>query len=89
VSPVSGSGTLANNDTEKFYRLFGDTGGNGHYRVNATDLNALYGAFGTVSTQGAFLAYLDANGDGRINATDLNAFLGDFGVRYTGFTATI
>jgi hypothetical protein len=89
---VSGGGSLASNDTESFYRLFGDTVGNGHERVNSTDYNSFLGAFNsrsTGSTAANFLAYLDTNDDGRINSTDFNAFLGDFNTRYSSFTPTI
>src|SRR5208282_6860031 len=80
MSAVSGGGTLAASDTEKFYRLYGDTVGDGHYRVNGADYNTFLGAFNTRSTAALFLAYLDYNDDGRINGTDYNFFLGDFNV---------
>jgi uncharacterized repeat protein (TIGR03803 family) len=89
VSAVSGGGTLAANDTETFYRLYGDTIGNGHQKVAAADNNTFLGAFNTKSTQTAFLAYLDYDDAGRINSADNNAFLGDFNIKYSGFTATI
>ena len=89
VSAVSGSGALASNDTEKFYRLFGDTLGNGHYRVNATDNIAYLAAFGSRSTAANFAAFFDVNDDGRVNATDNITWLAEFGTRFTGFTATI
>ena len=89
VLAVTGGGTLASNDTESFYRLFGDTVGNGHDRVNNTDNLVYLGAFGSRSTQNNFLAYLDYNDDGRINNADNLTYLSAFGVRYLGFAATI
>ena len=89
VSPVSGSAALASSDTESFYRLYGDTVGNGHYRVNASDNIAFLSTFNQLSTAAAFLAYLDINQHGSINATDNINFLADFSTHYTGFTATI
>jgi hypothetical protein len=89
VSAVSGGGTLAGNITESFYRLYGDTVGNGHQKVAAADNNTFLGAFNTKSTQAAFLAYLDYEDQGKIGAADNNAFLGDFNTAYKSFTATI
>jgi hypothetical protein len=89
VSAVSSNGTLAGNDTESFYRLYGDTVGNGHQKVASADNNTFLGAFNTKSTQAAFLAYLDFEDQGKIGATDNNAFLGDFNTAYKNFTATI
>jgi hypothetical protein len=89
ITANSGGGSLATSDTETFYSLYGDTVGNGHMRVNGTDVATLNGTFGLRSNQSGFLAYLDSNDDGRVNGTDLAAFNGDFGVRYTGFTPTI
>jgi adhesin/invasin len=89
VSAVVGGGTLASNRIDTFYRLYGDTLGNGHQRVNLTDYSTFAGAYGTRSTDAAFLAYLDENDDGRINLTDYSALAGDYGKRYTGFTPTI
>jgi hypothetical protein len=89
VSAVSGGGTLAGNDTESFYRLYGDTVGNGHQKVASADNNTFLGAFNTKSTQAAFLAYLDYDDNGKINSADTNAFLGDFNIVYRNFTAPI
>jgi len=89
VTAVSGGGTLANSDTESFYRLYGDTIGNGHQRVAAADNNTFLGAFNTKSTQAAFLAYLDYEDQGKIGSADNNAFLGDFNTAFKNFTATI
>jgi phospholipase/lecithinase/hemolysin len=89
VSAVSGGGTLAASRLDTFYRLYGDTLGTGHQRVNLTDYNTFAGAYATRSTDAGFLAYLDENDDGRINLTDYSAFAGDYGTRYTGFTPTV
>jgi hypothetical protein len=89
VSAVSVGGTLASSDTENFYRLYGDTVGNGHYRVNGTDNTAYLSTYGLRSTAPTFSAYLDINDDGRVNGTDNTGWLSDYGFRYSGFTATI
>jgi hypothetical protein len=89
VSAVSGGGTLANSDTESFYRLYGDTLGNGHQKVASADTNTFLGTFNAKSTQAAFLAYLDFEDQGKIGSLDTNAFLGDFNTAYKNFTATI
>jgi hypothetical protein len=92
VTAVYSSDTLAASDTETFYRLFGDTIGDSHYRVNATDYGIFSGAYqaqATGATAASFLAYLDFNDDGRVNATDYGDFSGDYQTHYSGFTATI
>jgi hypothetical protein len=60
VSAASGPGApgLAGNDTESAYRLYGDTVGNGHYRVKSFDSNAFLGEFN-------ILAHLDTEDNGQ------------------------
>jgi hypothetical protein len=62
----SGSGTV-----------FGDANGDG--AVNGLDLAAFRAAFGTVSTDANFAAFLDSNVDGAINGLDLAQFRTRFG----------
>jgi Dockerin type I domain len=64
--------------TLNFFRLYGDV--TGDRTVNGLDLTAFRDAFGTVSTDAAFVAAFDFNGDGAINGTDLNQFRNRFGV---------
>ena len=53
---------------------------NGDKAVNGLDLTAFRNAFGTVSTDTAYVSFLDFNGDGAINGTDLTQFRSRFGV---------
>jgi hypothetical protein len=55
VREAANSGAISPNDTESFYRLYGDTVGNGH-DVNATDTNTFLAALNTKSAAAAFLA---------------------------------
>jgi hypothetical protein len=91
VTASVGTGTMAASETDKFYRLFGDSVGNSHHRVNATDNTPWQNTVGSTSTQSAFLAYFDVNDDGRINATDNTVWQNDLGTVFsvTGFTPTI
>jgi hypothetical protein len=91
VTANVGGGTLAASETDKFYRLFGDTVGNSHHRVNVTDNTPWQNTVGSNSTQAAFLAYFDSNDDGRINVTDNTPWQNDLGTIFSlsGFTPTI
>src|SRR5262249_47608892 len=60
------------------FRLFGDV--NGDKAVNGLDLTAFRNAFGTVTSDAAYVPFLDFNGDGAINGTDLTQFRTRFGV---------
>jgi hypothetical protein len=64
--------------TVDLYRLYGDL--NGDRAVNEEDLKTFRHAFGTVSTDAAYLPCLDFNRDGEINGTDLTQFRKRFGV---------
>jgi Ca2+-binding RTX toxin-like protein len=59
------------------FRLFGDV--NGDAAVDGLDLTAFRNAFGTVSTDAAYIAFLDFNGDGAIDGADLTHFRARFG----------
>lgn len=90
VSAVSGGGTLAANNTQTFYRLFGDTVGNGaHQRVNLTDYRVFNGNYLLSSASVGFDAFLDSNDDGSINLTDYRAFNADYGTAFGGFSPTL
>jgi hypothetical protein len=86
TSESSPTATLASR-TDTFYRLFGDSNGDG--RVNNADYAAFLNTNGLKTGQTGFNAAFDSNADGRVNNLDYGAFLTDNGVRYTGFTATI
>jgi hypothetical protein len=64
--------------TLDLHRLYGDA--NGDKAVNGLDLTAFRNAFGAVSTDAAYVPFLDFDGDGAINGTDLTAFRTRFGV---------
>jgi hypothetical protein len=71
-------GVLGGDDVSSLFRLFGDV--NGDKAVNGLDLTAFRNAFGSVSTDANYCAFLDFNGDGAINGTDLTQFRNRFGV---------
>lgn len=77
----------ANRATDTFFRLFGDSNGDG--RINNGDYAAFLSTSGLRSTQTGFDAAFDSNSDGRINNGDYAAFLTNDGKRLSGFTATI
>jgi hypothetical protein len=98
VTAVSGGGTMAGNQSDLFYRLFGDNLGNvttgrhgtvPSYSVGPAANNAFNGAFGSGVGQPNFDAYLDSSATGSIGPSANNLFNGDFGTQYLGFTATI
>ena len=68
---------MGGDNTTNVFRLFGDL--NGDKSVNGLDLTAFRNAFGTVSTDPAYLSSLDSNGDGAINGLDLAQFRARFG----------
>jgi uncharacterized repeat protein (TIGR03803 family) len=79
--------TAQSRPTDTFYRLFGDSNGDG--RVNNADYAAFLNTNGLKSGQPGFNSAFDSNGDGRINNSDYALMLTDNGLRYSGFTATI
>jgi hypothetical protein len=81
---VSGA---AQNVTNTFYRLFGDT--SGHQTVNTADSRALARAFDTSIGDAAYLAYLDYDGNGVINTADARAFGLRYNTAFSGFTPTM
>jgi hypothetical protein len=62
----------------RLYRLFGD--GNGDGAVNALDFGHFRLAYGSSSTDSAYLAFLDEDGSGAINAFDYGQFRLRYGV---------
>jgi hypothetical protein len=73
-----GNGQAGGDNVTRLFRLYGD--GNGDGAVNGLDLTAFRSAFGTVSNDAGYVAFLDFNGDGTINGTDLTQFRNRFGV---------
>jgi hypothetical protein len=73
--------------TDTFYRLYGDTNGDG--TVNNSDTFQFKSTFLKNAGDAGYLAYLDYNGDGTINNTDAFQLKKRFLTSYTGFTATI
>jgi hypothetical protein len=86
VSDAQGQ-TLPANRTDTFFRLYGDTNGDG--TVNNTDTFAFKSTFLKNAGQAGYLAYFDYNGDGTVNNTDAFQLKKRFLTAYTGFTATI
>jgi hypothetical protein len=87
VTAVAGGGTLAANDTETFYRLYGDL--RGTESVNGTD-NTFFGrAFGSTFVAANFVSALDYSDSGQISGADNTRFGRDFGLTYSGFTPSI
>jgi hypothetical protein len=83
----AGGQTLAADRTDVFFRLYGDSNGDG--TVNNADTFNLRKTFGLSTGQTGYLAYLDYNGDGTVNNADVFQFRKRFGITYGGFTATI
>ena len=85
----SGGGTLASSRTDTFFRLFGDSNGDGSV-TSRPDVQAFAAAFGSSSNSSAYLAYFDYNADGSITSRpDVQNFAGRFGTSLSGFTPTI
>ena len=81
--------TMTNDVTNTFYRLFGDTNGDGQVS-GRPDLVAMQSALGTSVGQTGYLAYLDYNGDGIIGGRpDFQNFQARLGTIYTNLSATI
>jgi RHS repeat-associated protein len=86
VSDAAGQG-LAADRTDTFFRVYGDTNGDG--TVNNADTFQLRKTFGLSAGQTGYLAYLDATGDGTVNNADVFQFRRRFGTTFSGFTATL
>ena len=81
--------TMTSDVTNTFFRLFGDTNGDGQVS-GRPDLVAMQSALGTSLGQAGYLAYLDYNGDGIIaGRPDFQNFQERLGIIYTGLSATI
>jgi hypothetical protein len=78
---------LAADRVDTFYRLYGDSNGDG--TVNNADTFQLRKTFGAGTGDAAFLAYLDATGDGTVNNADVFQYRRRFGTTFSGFTTTI
>jgi hypothetical protein len=83
----SAGNTLAADRVDTFFRLYGDTNGDG--TVNNADTFKLRATFGLSAGAAGYLAYLDYNGDGTVNNADVFQFRNRFGTTFGGFTATI
>ena len=67
-----GDGTPGGNRVDSFFRLFGDTDGDGAVHLN--DLDVFLDTYGRSLGDPAYLWYLDSNGDGTVNFPDWLAF---------------
>jgi hypothetical protein len=89
TSQASGQ-TLAVQNTNTFYRLFGDALGN--KAVNSGDSSRFGSSYRSASpqyTQTSYSPSFDYNGDGTVNGTDESAFMARYGQTWSGFTPTI
>jgi len=68
----NGDGTGGDNNTQGFFRLFGDI--NGDRRVDIADFGVLSTSFGLHSGQAGFVAAFDFNNDGVIDIADFGQF---------------
>jgi len=72
-----GDGIAGGNYVNEFFRLFGDTDGDGD--VDALDKKAFDKAYGKRVNQPGYLWYLDYNANDRVWAEDLALFLLNYG----------
>jgi hypothetical protein len=86
VSDAQGQ-ALAADRTDTFFRLYGDTNGDG--TVNNTDTFKFKSTFLKNVGDAGYLAYLDYNGDGTANNTDAFQLKKRFLTTYAGFTPTL
>jgi uncharacterized delta-60 repeat protein len=78
---------LATNRTDTFFRLYGDTNGDG--TVNNSDAFQFKSSFLHSAGDAAYLASLDYNGDGTVNNSDAFQLKKRFLTAYSGFAATV
>jgi hypothetical protein len=73
----AGTGVAGSDGTDAFFRLFGDSAGDGD--VDMLDLGRFLSTLGRRRGDAHFLGYLDFDGDGRVGPLDLFAFAGRLG----------
>jgi photosystem II stability/assembly factor-like uncharacterized protein len=73
----AGTGQAGSDRVDPFFRLFGDSDGDGH--VGLGDLLRFVGTLGKRAGDPDYLAHFDYNGDGRVDLGDLIQFLRRFG----------
>ncbi len=73
----AGTGVAGSDHVESFFRLFGDSDGDGH--VKGRDLLRFLGAFGSRKGDPDYLWYFDYDGNGRVDLGDLFQLLVRFG----------
>jgi hypothetical protein len=73
----AGNGQVGSDRTDAFFRLFGDSDGNG--RVDLGDLFRFFGTLGKRAGDPGYLWYFDYYGDGRVDFGDLFQLLRRFG----------
>ena len=66
---VDGDGTAGGDQVDSFFRLFGDSDGDGE--VDRTDLAALLSTLGKRSGEAGYLPIFDFNANGRIDVREL------------------
>jgi hypothetical protein len=73
----AGTGVAGSDRVDTFFRLFGDSDGDGH--VGLDDLRSLVSTLGKHAGDPGYLWYFDYNGDGAVDLADLAQFLRRFG----------
>jgi len=73
----AGTGVAGSDGTDTFFRLFGDSDGDGH--VGLDDLRSFVSTFGKHAGDPGYLWYFDYDGDGRVDFGDLAQLLLRFG----------
>jgi hypothetical protein len=73
----AGTGVAGSDRVDTFFRLFGDSDGDGH--VDLGDLRNLLSTLGKRDGDPGYLWYFDYNGDGRVDLGDLFQLLRRFG----------
>jgi hypothetical protein len=73
----AGTGVAGSDRVDTFFRLFGDSDGDGH--VSLDDLRSFVSTFGKDAGDPGYLWYFDYNGDGRVDVGDLLQLLRRFG----------